>query len=204
MVRWRRWRHPACAGSCRQRTGECRVHRRRGCKPFRRLAAALIHVSTTPCIEHTGSRTTGLPDAMSNVIPGGKHQRPSRLAVIVTNALQASDVLGMPRPVTRWNHRPRRAQDVTNAVKEGARSRALPSTRGRSLWRSPTRVQCCLRSRHSFRFSAGRFDAPPTARNALRTDSGRCCPPADIEWQQFACCDSAIAALIGTASFKLV
>jgi acetolactate synthase-1/2/3 large subunit len=38
-------------------------------------------------------------------------------AVIGTNAFQESDALGMSRPVTKWNHQPRRAQDVADAVR---------------------------------------------------------------------------------------
>jgi acetolactate synthase-1/2/3 large subunit len=38
-------------------------------------------------------------------------------AVIGTNAFQESDALGMSRPVTKWNHQPRRPEDVAAAVR---------------------------------------------------------------------------------------
>jgi acetolactate synthase-1/2/3 large subunit len=64
-----------------------------------------------------GNTITGLLDAMSDSIPVLCISGQVATAVIGTNAFQESDALGMSRPVTKWNHQPRRAQDVAAAVR---------------------------------------------------------------------------------------
>ena len=64
-----------------------------------------------------GNTITGLLDAMSDSIPVLCISGQVATAVIGTNAFQESDALGMSRPVTKWNHQPRRAQAVAAAVR---------------------------------------------------------------------------------------
>ena len=64
-----------------------------------------------------GNTITGLLDAMSDSIPVLCISGQVATAVIGTGAFQESDALGMSRPVTKWNHQPRRAQDVAAAVR---------------------------------------------------------------------------------------
>ena len=64
-----------------------------------------------------GNTITGLLDAMSDSIPVLCISGQVATAVIGTNAFQESDALGMSRPVTKWNHQPRRAQDMAAAVR---------------------------------------------------------------------------------------
>ncbi|HSW15935.1 MAG TPA: biosynthetic-type acetolactate synthase large subunit [Ramlibacter sp.] len=64
-----------------------------------------------------GNTITGLLDAMSDSIPLLCISGQVSTAVIGTNAFQESDALGMSRPVTKWNHQPRRPQDVAPAVR---------------------------------------------------------------------------------------
>src|SRR3954471_23145390 len=71
-----------------------------------------------------GNTITGLLDAMSDSVPVLCIAGQVSTAVIGTNAFQESDALGMSRPVTKWNHQPRRAEDVADAVR-----RALEVTR---------------------------------------------------------------------------
>ena len=65
-----------------------------------------------------GNTITGLLDAMSDSIPVLCISGQVATAVIGTNAFQESDALGMSRPVTKWNHQPRRADDVAGAVRK--------------------------------------------------------------------------------------
>jgi acetolactate synthase-1/2/3 large subunit len=73
----------------------------------------VVLVTSGPGVANT---ITGLLDAMSDSIPvlciSGQVATP----VIGTNAFQESDALGMTRPVTKWNHQPRRADDLAAAV----------------------------------------------------------------------------------------
>ena len=63
-----------------------------------------------------GNTITGLLDAMSDSVPLLCISGQVATAVIGTEAFQESDALGMSRPVTKWNHQPRRADDVAPAV----------------------------------------------------------------------------------------
>ena len=74
----------------------------------------VVLVTSGPGVSNT---ITGLLDAMSDSIPVLCISGQVATAVIGTNAFQESDALGMSRPVTKWNHQPRRAQDVAAAVR---------------------------------------------------------------------------------------
>lgn len=63
-----------------------------------------------------GNTITGLLDAMSDSVPVLCIAGQVATTVIGTNAFQESDALGMSRPVTKWNHQPRRAAEVAPAV----------------------------------------------------------------------------------------
>ncbi|HYF21450.1 MAG TPA: biosynthetic-type acetolactate synthase large subunit [Ramlibacter sp.] len=65
-----------------------------------------------------GNTITGLLDAMSDSVPVLCISGQVATAVIGTQAFQESDALGMSRPVTKWNHQPRRAADVAAAVRK--------------------------------------------------------------------------------------
>jgi acetolactate synthase-1/2/3 large subunit len=64
-----------------------------------------------------GNTITGLLDAMSDSIPVLCISGQVATAVIGTNAFQESDALGMSRPVTKWNHQPRVADDIPDVVR---------------------------------------------------------------------------------------
>jgi acetolactate synthase I/II/III large subunit len=74
----------------------------------------VVLVTSGPGVSNT---ITGLLDAMSDSIPVLCISGQVSTAVIGTNAFQESDALGMSRPVTKWNHQPRRAEDVAAAVR---------------------------------------------------------------------------------------
>ncbi|NMM06935.1 biosynthetic-type acetolactate synthase large subunit [Polaromonas sp.] len=64
-----------------------------------------------------GNTITGLLDAMSDSVPilciSGQVATP----VIGTNAFQESDALGMSRPVTKWNHQSRVADEIPAVIR---------------------------------------------------------------------------------------
>lgn len=64
-----------------------------------------------------GNTITGLLDAMSDSIPVLCISGQVATTVIGTNAFQESDALGMSRPVTKWNHQPRVADEVPDAIR---------------------------------------------------------------------------------------
>ena len=64
-----------------------------------------------------GNTITGLLDAMSDSIPVLCISGQVATAAIGTQAFQESDALGMSRPVTKWNHQPRRAEDIEPVVR---------------------------------------------------------------------------------------
>ena len=76
----------------------------------------VVLVTSGPGVSNT---ITGLLDAMSDSIPVLCISGQVATAAIGTDAFQESDALGMSRPVTKWNHQPRRAQDVAAAVRQG-------------------------------------------------------------------------------------
>ena len=106
-----------------------------------------------------GNTITGLLDAMSDSIPILCISGQVATAVIGTNAFQESDALGMSRPVTKWNHQPRRAQDVAPAVRR-ALEVASSGRPGPVLLDVPKDVQLAL---------AGSAEHAAAPRRAVRT-----------------------------------
>ena len=64
-----------------------------------------------------GNTITGLLDAISDSIPILCICGQVATSVIGTNAFQESDALGMSRPVTKWNHQVRGADDIRAMVR---------------------------------------------------------------------------------------
>jgi acetolactate synthase-1/2/3 large subunit len=65
-----------------------------------------------------GNTITGLLDALSDSVPVLCISGQVATAVIGTNAFQESDALGMSRPVTKWNHQVRGADEIPGAVRK--------------------------------------------------------------------------------------
>ncbi len=63
-----------------------------------------------------GNTITGLLDAMSDSVPVLCISGQVATAAIGTSAFQESDALGMSRPVTKWNHQPRVADEIPNVI----------------------------------------------------------------------------------------
>src|SRR5437867_256739 len=87
-----------------------------------------------------GNTMTGLLDAISDSIPVLCISGQVSTAVIGTQAFQECDALGMSRPVTKWNHQPRDASQVAEAVREAVRI-ALSGRPGPVLLDVPKDVQ---------------------------------------------------------------
>ncbi|MES2482452.1 MAG: biosynthetic-type acetolactate synthase large subunit [Pseudomonadota bacterium] len=87
-----------------------------------------------------GNTMTGLLDAMSDSIPVLCISGQVSTAVIGTNAFQECDALGMSRPVTKWNHQPRTADDIAPSVRR-ALEMALSGRPGPVLLDVPKDVQ---------------------------------------------------------------
>lgn len=68
-----------------------------------------------------GNTMTGLLDAISDSVPVLCISGQVATDVIGTQAFQECDALGMSRPVTKWNHQPRDAAHLAEAVHEGVR-----------------------------------------------------------------------------------
>jgi acetolactate synthase-1/2/3 large subunit len=64
-----------------------------------------------------GNTITGLLDALSDSVPVLCISGQVATAVIGTNAFQESDALGMSRPVTKWNHQTRVADEIPAVVR---------------------------------------------------------------------------------------
>ena len=64
-----------------------------------------------------GNTITGLLDAMSDSVPVLCISGQVASAVIGTQAFQESDALGMSRPVTKWNHQPRSADEIPSVIR---------------------------------------------------------------------------------------
>src|ERR1700754_5074683 len=64
-----------------------------------------------------GNTITGLLDAMSDSIPVLCISGQVSTAVIGTNAFQESDALGISRPVTKWNHQSRVADEIPDVIR---------------------------------------------------------------------------------------
>lgn len=87
-----------------------------------------------------GNTITGLLDAISDSVPVLCISGQVATAVIGTQAFQESDALGMSRPVTKWNHQPRDAGTIADAVREAVRV-ALSGRPGPVLLDVPKDVQ---------------------------------------------------------------
>lgn len=90
-----------------------------------------------------GNTITGLLDAMSDSIPVLCISGQVATAVIGTNAFQESDALGMSRPVTKWNHQARSADEIPGAVRK-ALAVAATGRPGPVLLDVPKDVQLAL------------------------------------------------------------
>ncbi|MEO8543483.1 MAG: biosynthetic-type acetolactate synthase large subunit [Burkholderiaceae bacterium] len=64
-----------------------------------------------------GNTISGLLDAMSDSIPILCISGQVATSVIGTGAFQESDALGMSRPVTKWNHQPRHADQIPAVIR---------------------------------------------------------------------------------------
>ena len=64
-----------------------------------------------------GNTMTGLLDAMSDSVPILCISGQVATGVIGTGAFQESDALGMSRPVTKWNHQPRVADEIPAVIR---------------------------------------------------------------------------------------
>ncbi|MEF9999598.1 biosynthetic-type acetolactate synthase large subunit [Comamonas sp.] len=65
-----------------------------------------------------GNTISGLLDAISDSVPVLCISGQVASGVIGTQAFQECDALGISRPVTKWNHQPRHANDIAEAVRE--------------------------------------------------------------------------------------
>src|SRR5213595_2633630 len=73
----------------------------------------VVLVTSGPGVSNT---ITGLLDAISDSVPVVCISGQVATPVIGTQAFQESDALGMSRPVTKWNHQVRSADDVPRIV----------------------------------------------------------------------------------------
>ncbi|WP_162576354.1 biosynthetic-type acetolactate synthase large subunit [Variovorax sp. PBL-H6] len=64
-----------------------------------------------------GNTMTGLLDAISDSVPILCISGQVATAVIGTDAFQESDALGMSRPVTKWNHQVRSAEEIPSRIR---------------------------------------------------------------------------------------
>lgn len=76
----------------------------------------VVLVTSGPGVSNT---ITGLLDAMSDSVPVLCISGQVASNLIGTQAFQESDALGMSRPVTKWNHQPRSANELAGAVRAG-------------------------------------------------------------------------------------
>jgi acetolactate synthase-1/2/3 large subunit len=87
-----------------------------------------------------GNTISGLLDAISDSVPVLCISGQVASNVIGTQAFQECDALGLTRPVTKWNHQPRDANDIAEAVREAVRI-ALGGRPGPVLLDLPKDVQ---------------------------------------------------------------
>jgi acetolactate synthase-1/2/3 large subunit len=95
-----------------------------------------------------GNTITGLLDAISDSIPLLCISGQVASSVIGTQAFQESDALGMSRPVTKWNHQPRCADDIPSVIRR-ALEIAASGRPGPVLVDVPKDVQLALLQRPS-------------------------------------------------------
>ena len=87
-----------------------------------------------------GNTISGLLDAISDSVPVLCISGQVASSVIGTQAFQECDALGISRPVTKWNHQPRDANHIAEAVREAVRI-ALGGRPGPVLLDLPKDVQ---------------------------------------------------------------
>ncbi|QHE83459.1 biosynthetic-type acetolactate synthase large subunit [Hydrogenophaga sp. BPS33] len=87
-----------------------------------------------------GNTISGLLDAISDSVPLLCISGQVASGVIGTQAFQECDALGISRPVTKWNHQPRDANNIAEAVREAVRI-ALEGRPGPVLLDLPKDVQ---------------------------------------------------------------
>jgi len=75
----------------------------------------VVLVTSGPGVANT---ITGLLDAMSDSIPVLCISGQVASHSIGTNAFQECDALGLSRPVTKWNHQPRVAQEIPEVIRK--------------------------------------------------------------------------------------
>jgi acetolactate synthase-1/2/3 large subunit len=97
----------------------------------------VVLVTSGPGVANTIS---GLLDAISDSVPVLCISGQVATAVIGTQAFQECDALGMTRPVTKWNHQPRDANHIAEAVRDAVRI-ALGGRPGPVLLDLPKDVQ---------------------------------------------------------------
>ncbi len=97
----------------------------------------VVLVTSGPGVANTIS---GLLDALSDSVPVLCISGQVATSVIGTQAFQESDALGMSRPVTKWNHQPRDASHVEEAVRNAVEI-ALSGRPGPVLLDMPKDVQ---------------------------------------------------------------
>jgi acetolactate synthase-1/2/3 large subunit len=114
-----------------------------------------------------GNTMTGLLDAMSDSIPVLCISGQVSTAVIGTNAFQECDALGMSRPVTKWNHQPRTADDIAPSVRR-ALEVALSGRPGPVLLDVPKDVQLARATAAAAPAHPKRSTLPLPPANALR------------------------------------
>ncbi|MDM0070449.1 biosynthetic-type acetolactate synthase large subunit [Variovorax sp. J31P207] len=107
-----------------------------------------------------GNTITGLLDAMSDSVPLLCISGQVASSVIGTQAFQESDALVMSRPVTKWNHQPRCADDIPSVIRR-ALEIAASGRPGPVLVDVPKDVQLALLQR-----PAPTQPAAPAARKA--------------------------------------
>lgn len=116
----------------------------------------VVLVTSGPGMANTIS---GLLDAISDSVPLLCVSGQVATSVIGTQAFQECDALGLSRPVTKWNHQPRDAKDIAEAVREAIRI-ALSGRPGPVLLDLPKDVQL-QRVEASPPKAAGQLRAPP-------------------------------------------
>ncbi|HJS03703.1 MAG TPA: thiamine pyrophosphate-binding protein, partial [Variovorax sp.] len=95
-----------------------------------------------------GNTITGLLDAISDSVPLLCISGQVATAVIGTDAFQESDALGMSRPVTKWNHQLRTAEEIPSRVRQ-ALEIAAGGRPGPVLLDVPKDVQQALPGNHA-------------------------------------------------------
>ncbi|MEJ8825896.1 biosynthetic-type acetolactate synthase large subunit [Variovorax humicola] len=118
-----------------------------------------------------GNTITGLLDALSDSVPVLCISGQVATASIGTGAFQESDALGMSRPVTKWNHQARVADDIPDVVRR-ALDIAASGRPGPVLIDVPKDVQLT---------TLGRGSAKPSSKLARRSRDATLPPRASLQ-----------------------